>query len=166
MRVFIAVPILLLLVIFQSAIVSNFPLLHGTADVILITIIAWAIQKRVQTAWHWGVIGALLIGFVSDIPYLVPIIGYLLVVGLTLALRQRVWQVPFLAMLIAIFFGTVVVNLATIIVLRIKGTPLPILESINLVMLPSLLLNLLLSLPFYTLFSDLAKWLYPVELEM
>jgi len=166
MRVFLAVPILSLLVIFQSAIVSNFPLLHGTADLILISVIAWAIRKRVQTAYHWGIIGALLIGFVSDIPYLVPMIGYLLAVGLALALRQRVWQIPLVAMLVATFSGTLVINLGTIIALRIEGTPLPIVESINLIVLPSLLLNLLLSIPFYTLFGDLAKWLYPEELEM
>jgi hypothetical protein len=27
-------------------------------------------------------------------------------------------------------------------------------------------LNLLLALPFYAIFGDLAKWLYPEELEM
>jgi hypothetical protein len=32
--------------------------------------------------------------------------------------------------------------------------------------LPSLILNLLLAIPAYALFTDLAKWLYPEPLEV
>ena len=166
MKALLAVPILGSLIIFQSAVVSHYPLLHGTADLVLIAIVAWAIQKNVDSAWQWGIIGGLMIGFVSEIPLVVPLVSYLLAVGLTLALRQRVWQIPILAVLVATFFGTLAVNLATFTALRIGGTPLPVFESLNLVVLPSLVLNLLLSVPFYIFFGDLAKWLYPEELEM
>ena len=166
MKALLAVPVLGSLLIFQSAVVSQFPLLHGTADLVLIAVVAWAIQKNVESAWQWGIIGGLMIGFVSEIPLVVPLVGYLLAVGLTVALRQRVWQIPILAMLVATFFGTLAVNLATFTVLRIGGTPLPVFESLNLVVLPSLVLNLLLSFPFYIVLGDLAKWLYPEELEM
>ena len=166
MKVLLAVPVLGSLLIFQSAVVSQFPLLHGTADLVLIAIGAWAIQKNVESAWQWGIIGGLMIGFVSEIPLVVPLGSYLLTIGLAVALRQRVWQIPILAVLVATFFGTITVNLATFVALRIGGTPLPVLESLNLIVLPSLILNLLLSVPFYILLGDLAKWLYPDELEM
>lgn len=166
MKIVIAIPILSALLIFQSAVVSYFPLLSGTADLILVAVIAWAIQKRVQTAWHWGIIGGLMVGFVSAIPLVVPVVAYLLVIGLALAMRLRVWQAPILAMLVTTFIGTLVVNLASITILRIEGTPIPLLESLNIIVVPSLLLNLLIAIPFYALFGDLAKWLYPEELEM
>jgi hypothetical protein len=47
-----------------------------------------------------------------------------------------------------------------------KGVPLPINDSINLVILPSTLLNLLLALPIYAIVSDLAQWVYPEEVEV
>jgi hypothetical protein len=166
MKALLAVPVLGSLLIFQSAVVSNFPLLHGTADLVLIAIVAWAIQKNVDSVWQWGIIGGLMIGFVSEIPLVVPLVSYLLAVGLAVALRQRVWQIPILAVLVATFFGTLAVNLATFTALRIGGTPLPLFESLNLIVLPSLFLNLLLSVPFYIILGDLAKWLYPEELEM
>ena len=166
MTILIALPLLGALLVFQSAVVSRMPLLHGTADLVLLAIIAWALQKRVKTAWHWGIIGGLLVSFTSALPFGVVLGGYLLAVGLALALRSRVWQVPILAMLVTTFFSSMIAHLITLIVLRISGVSLPWLQTLNMVILPSVFLNLLLALPFYVLLGDLARWLYPEELEM
>jgi len=166
MTIVIAIPLLGALLILQSSVVSRVPLLHGTADLVLLAIIAWALQKRVQTAWHWGIIGGLLVSFASALPLGVVLGGYLLAVSLALTLRSRVWQVPILAMLVATFLGTIIAHLITLVVLRVSGVPLPWLQALNMVILPSVLLNLLLALPFYVLLGDLARWLYPAELEM
>jgi len=166
MATLLAFPILGILLVLQSAVFSQIPLLQGTTDLVLLALVAWSLQRRVQTAWQWGIIGGLLVGFVSAVPFVVYVVGYLLAVGLALLLRQRIWQVPLLAMFIATFFGTLVIHLATLVALRVSGTVLPLSASINLIILPSILLNLLLALPFFTLFSDLAKFLYPEELEM
>ena len=166
MATLLAFPILGSLLVLQTAILSQIPLLQGTTDLVLLAVVAWSLQRRVRTAWQWGIIGGLLVGFVSAVPFVVYIVGYLLAVGFSLLLRQRIWQVPLLAMFIATFFGTLVIHLATLVALRVYGTALPLGASINLIILPSILLNLLLALPFFTLFSDLAKILYPEELEM
>lgn len=166
MAILISIPILSTLLILQSAVLSRIPLLRGTADLVLLALVAWALQKRVQTAWHWGIIGGLLVSYVSAVPFGLPLIGYLLAVGLALALRGRVWQIPILAMFVATFFGTLIAQFATFVALQLLGTPLPWLETINLIILPSILLNLLLAIPFYTLLGDLANWLYPEELDM
>ena len=166
MATLLAFPILSILLVLQSAVFSQIPLLQGTTDLILLALVAWSLQRRVQTAWQWGIIGGLLVGFVSAVPFVVYVVGYLLTVGLALLLRRRIWQVPLLAMFIATFIGTLVIHLATLVALRVSGTVLPLSASINLIILPSILLNLLLALPFFTLFSDLAKFLYPEELEM
>ena len=165
MAVLIAAPILAALIILQTAVLSRIPLLHGTTDLVLVALLAWALQKRVRTAWFWAIMGGLLIGYVSALPFGAVVVGYLLAVGLAVLLKQRVWQVPILAMLVATLFGTLLVNLVVITALRIADTPLLFWEAINLVTLPSVLLNLLVAIPFYALFSDLAKWLYPEPLE-
>jgi hypothetical protein len=166
MTTLLAFPILGILLVLQSAIFSQIPLLQGTTDLVLLALVAWSLQRRVQTAWQWGIIGGLLVGFVSAVPFFVFIVGYLMAVGFSLLLRQRIWQVPLLAMFIATFFGTLFIQLVTLVTLRVSGTVLPIGASINLIILPSILLNLLLALPFFTIFSDLANFLYPEELEM
>ena len=164
MATLIAIPILGALLILQTAILSQVPLLRGTTDLVMVAIVAWSLQKSVKTAWQWGIIGGLLVSIVTALPFGVPIISYLLVVGIVLLLRQRVWQVPILAMFVATFLGTLITQTMAIAVLRFTGTPLAWLESVNMITLPSMLLNLVVAIPAFALFGDLARWLYPEEL--
>jgi len=166
MSILIAIPILILLVILQSAIVSLVPLLHGTADIVLLAVLAWAVQERVTTAWYWSAIGGLLISIASALPVGVALAGYFLATGTTILIRRWVWQVPFLAMLIATFFGTLITHALSIFTLNLTGTPIPWGEALNIITLPSLLLNLVLAIPIYALITDLANWVYPEEIEI
>jgi hypothetical protein len=166
MAVLLAVPILAGLLMIQTAVLSQIPLLHGTSDLVLVALIAWALQKRVRTAWHWALIGALLMTYISVLPPGIYLVGYLSAVGIALLLKQRVWQLPILAMLIATFTGAMLCQLITVIALRIVGVSLPFWDAINLVTLPSILLDLVLAVPFYAIFGDLAYYLYPEELEV
>jgi rod shape-determining protein MreD len=162
----IAIPILAVLSVLQSALLSRFQLLNGMPDLVLLVLLAWALQKRVTTAIQWGIIGGLMTQLFSAVPIGVPVLSYLLSIGLALFLRTRVWQVPILAMFIAVFAGTMISHMVSIIALQISGYAIPWNEAINLVTLPSLLLNLLLSLPAYLSMGELAGWLYPEELEV
>jgi rod shape-determining protein MreD len=163
MPILLALPILGSLVILQTAMVSQAQLLHGTADLILLVLVAWAIRPRVQTYWHWTILGGLLVSFVSALPFGVPFIGYGLTTALTLLFRRRVWKVPVLAMLTAVFFGTLITHTLSFVALWLTGVQLPLIDALNLVTLPSLVLNLLLAVPAYVLIGDLANWLYPIE---
>ena len=166
MALFFALPIFGLLAIFQSAVLSRLPLLHGTVDLILLVVIAWALQERVRVAWQWAVIAGIIVGYISAINIVIPVIGYLSVAVIAMLIRQRIWQVPILAMLAVTFVGTLLYNILTALYLSITGTPLPILETLNLVILPSILLNLLLSFPVYALVKDMSARLYPAEIEL
>src|SRR5512147_2494348 len=107
MRNLIAVPVILFAVILQSAIVSRVTLLSGADDLPLVMLAAWAMQDEVETAWHWAIASGLVVGFVSGIPWLVPVLGYLVVVGLAQMLQRSVWQAPLLAMFSVTFLGTI-----------------------------------------------------------
>jgi hypothetical protein len=39
-------------------------------------------------------------------------------------------------------------------------------QALNIVTLPSILMNLLFAIPVYALVSELADWLYPEEIEV
>lgn len=54
-------------------------------------------------------------------------------------------------------------DLFTLIMLNVLGTPLPIGDSLGLIVLPSMLLNLLFAVPVYVMIRDLAQWVSPVE---
>ena len=161
MRNVVAAPVIILAVLLQSAVVSRIALLSGIADLPLVMLAAWALQEGVDTAWHWAIAAGLLVGFVSGIPWFVPVISYILVVSLAQILQRRVWQAPLLAMFVVSFLGTIVVNLLSLITLRIFAIPLPIGDTLGLLTLPSVLLNLLLAIPVYAVMRDLARWVHP-----
>lgn len=163
MRNLIAYPLLGLAVIFQSAMVSQVKLISGYADLPLLILAAWALQERVKSAWHWAVVTCVMVGFVSNMPWPVVAAGYLGVVYLAQMLQRRVWQAPLLAMFSVIFMGTLFIHLLSFVVLRLSGTPFALSDVITLITLPSLLLNMLFSIPVYALVRDLARWVYPLE---
>ena len=165
MSAWISIPILSVLLIVQTVIVSRITLLHGSADLIMLAIVSWTLQKQVKTAWFWAILGGLLVGLVSSLPIIIPVLSFLSVVGIAVLLKQRVWQVPIFAMFVTMFIGTLVIQVMSLIALNFRGTPIEILDVLFLITLPSLLLNLLLAAPIYFLFGDLAKWLHPGELK-
>lgn len=161
MRNLIAVPVILLSVILQSAVISRIYLLSGIADLPLVMLAAWALQEEVDSAWHWAAATGLLVGFISGLPLVVPLFGYILVVMLAQMFQRRVWQAPLLAMFSITFLGTVILSLLSLGVLRFAGVPLPIGDVLGLLMLPAVLLNMLLAIPAYAVMRDLARWVYP-----
>ena len=162
MRNLVGIPIIILSVVLQSSIVSRVPLLSGTADLPLVILAAWALQDSVETSWHWALAAGLLVGFVSAIPFFVPIIGYLFIIFVARVFQARVWQTPLLAMFLVCLIGTAFYHIVSLGTLRILGTPLPILDSLGLFTLPSILLNLLLAIPVFAMMRDLARWVYPL----
>lgn len=159
-------PILLLALMLQSAVISRINLLYGSADLVLVILAAWALQGRIKNAWQWALAAGALVGFVSGLPWFVPLAGYLLVVGIARLLQRHVWQAPLLAMFTVSFVGTLFMHLLSLITLRLSGDPLPFGDSLSLITLPSILLNLFLAIPVYSLLKDLAGWLYPLEVEV
>jgi rod shape-determining protein MreD len=161
MRNLIAIPVLFLAVILQSAVVSRIYLLSGVADLPLVMLAAWTLQEHVDSSWHWAFSLGILVGFVSALPWYVPVISYVVVVALARMLQKRVWQAPLLAMFSVTFLGTVVLNLLTYLVMRIGGTDMPFEDVLGLLVLPGVLLNMLLAIPIYAIMRDLSRWVYP-----
>jgi rod shape-determining protein MreD len=154
-----------ILAILQSTIVSRMHLINGTADLILLFIIAWALQDRVESAWQWSVIGGILASLYSALPMGTLIVAYLFATGITRVLKRRIWKAPFLAMLAATFISTLVIQVISLVARLITGHNIPIISTFNIIILPGLLLNLILAIPIYSILRDVASWLYPEELK-
>ncbi len=163
MKELIALPLLSLILVFQMAIASQIPLLGGYADLMLIALAAWSIQERVETSWHWAILGGLLVGWTSALPWFVPLLGYLVMVALGRLLVRRIWQAPLLVIFIIVFFGSMTFHLLSVLTLGLLGSPIAIGDALSIVTLPSLLLNLFLAIPAYPIFRDLAVWVYDIE---
>ena len=158
-----AFPILAMVVILQTAVVARIQLLSGTADLMLVVLAAWALQEQVETSWHWAVLGGVMVALISGAPIAATIIGYLAVVGLARVVLKRVWELPILAMFFVTFIGTLLFQIIIFSALLVSGGSIPYEEAFSLVVLPSVLLNLFISLPVSVVMRDLALWMYPNE---
>lgn len=157
MAVILGIPVMILVVIFQTSIFRSLVLIHGTADLVLLVIIAVAIRRHSTVSFVWAFMGGLMVGFISGVPWFVFPLAYLGAAALARFLSSQVWQTPILAMFLTTLIGTVLSEGLQWATLRVQGVPLPMIESINLVLLPSSLLNLLLALPVYALVTDLTR---------
>ena len=137
MRNLVAIPVLFLAVILQSAVISRVYLLSGVADLPLVMLAAWALQESVDSSWHWAVALGILVGFVSALPWYVPVISYVVVVALAQILQRRVWQAPLLAMFSVTFLGTIILNILTYLVMQIGGVAMPVGDVLGLLVLPA-----------------------------
>jgi cell shape-determining protein MreD len=163
--ILIAIPLLISLLIVQLAVLGNLHILHGSADLVMLAITAWALYGRTKFIWVWAVFGGLLVSYISATPFFAPLAGYLLITGLVQIIKWRVWQTPLLVMFVATIIGTVILHVLYVLSLQITGSTLTWNQSFNQVTLPSILLNLVFSLPIYVLIKDLANWIYPTEVE-
>ena len=160
-----AIPVLIIITMLQIGIVSRMPLLHGTADLLLLAILGWTLQKRVRNGWFWAATAGVLIGLTSEISPFISILSYMLMAALVQFFKRQVWQAPLLVMLLLTLICTLLEQGITLTTLIIGGTPLPILDSLSLITLPSILLNLVLAVPIYIIMADLANWVFPEEIE-
>jgi len=151
--------------ILQTTVFSRITLIAGTADLILLFLIAWSLQERVKNAWIWAAISGVLISLVSAMPFFSPLIGYFGVVGISKLLQRRVWRIPILAMFIVTLLGTIFQHVVYVIALQVNGAHISWVQSFDTVILPSILLNLIFALPVFAVANDLVGRIYPLEVE-
>jgi rod shape-determining protein MreD len=163
MSVILSLPVLGLLTIIQSAVISRLPLNRGTADLVLVVLVAIALQKTVTVSWQWSLVGGLFVDFFSGLPFGIFTISYLIATGLALILRDRIWRFSFLMQLLVVLAGTILSHGITYLSLLFQGASLPFVTTLQAVTMPSIILNFMLSLPIFILTRDVIEQFNPVE---
>jgi rod shape-determining protein MreD len=163
MSVILSLPTLGLVAVLQSAVVSRLPLNNGTADLMLVLLVAIALQKGVTTAWQWSIVGGLLTDSLSGLPFGIFTFSYLLATALAVVLRERIWRFSFLMQLLVVLVGTVVSHGLAYLVLFLQGSTLDITSVLRVITLPSIILNFMLSVPIFILTRDVLEGFMPQE---
>ena len=158
----IAIPVLFISLLIQITAISRIPLVHGTADLVMLTLAAWGIQTKTNNTWIWALIGGLMTSLVTAVPWIAVISPYLVVAILAQSLHSRLWQSPILAMFLITILGTFVVQLTTLGFLNFNDIPVNLGLALEAIIIPSLILNLFLALPVYILIKDISEWVYPI----
>ena len=149
----------------QNSIITRLNMLYGAADLMMLVLLSWILQAESQKL-RWAVVVGLLVGISSALPFWLPVIGYLILAGMVSFVQQKLWQVPIWLLLISTFVGSFMIYGIETIYLWVSGVPLDLVQVLNIVILPSLVLNMLMVLPVYGLVGEVAKTVYPREVEI
>ncbi len=150
-----------LLLTVQMAIVSQLRLLQGHADLMLLGLLYWHLHEDLPGGRLWAVLAGALVGWASALPWPVALVAYSAFGLLTQALRNQLWSRSFLTAFVLIGLGTLLTQGMAWVGLRFIGRTITWPEALNLVILPSLLLNLLFALPVHALIDEIAAWVTP-----
>ncbi len=131
----------------------------------MVAVITWGFQDRVENQWLWAVVAGLLVSFTSAVPFFIPLITYLLVTWMVRILKGRIWQLPIMSLLLITIIGTTILHILSLIALRFSGVDLVFSEVIQVILLPSIFLNLIFAIPLYWFMKDFSKWVYPLKVD-
>jgi hypothetical protein len=149
-----AFPIIIISMMLQLVVMNKLPLLYGYADIVLLVLIIYAMHPRTENAWFWMILAGFVYGYISKLPFIIPLIVFGIIILSANFIKKRIWQMPILAYLFLVIGGTFFYQIMSLISLKFFGSALPIMESINLIVIPSVLLNLIFSIPIYYIFND------------
>ena len=147
------IPIFLIAGIIQISIFGNISLLGGRADLMLLCIIAWSINDRTKYSWILVILSGLIMSYLSAMPMNGFLWMYLLVWGIIRFIKTKIWEMP-------LILGSLITNIGTLGLLFLRGASIRLIDAVSQILIPSLGLNVLLSIPVYALLNDVVNTIY------
>jgi len=154
--IYLVVPLLAVVAILQTTIVPGLAVWGVFANLPLLVVVSWSLLRGPREGAVWGFIAGLMVDLLSGAPFgaatlSLIIVGFLTGLGETAVFRTRI-ALPMVAMLLA----TIVYDLLFLLVVQISGQPVTWLDSVFRIVLPSAILNAVLTpIVFLTM-----RWLY------
>jgi len=161
MRTLVAILLLLGATLLQITLLPRIRLLQGSLDLVLLTLVIWILQEENRPDWRLGLAAGAMVGYASALPDLLLVAGYTLAALACREIQRRIWKMPLLTMLTSTLLGTLIVHLLTLGYLWLSDNPIKPVDAFNLIILPTILLNLILLLPINALISELNKMIAP-----
>jgi hypothetical protein len=157
----------LIIAMLQLGIFSNIQILAGKVDLLMLGVIAWIIQKKTEMIdiIIFSIITVFFIYLISAEPIIIILGLYSILVFVVFWSKNNIQQLPIVSMLIFsavfTFFHLVIFGFY----LQLSGIPMVAEEVFQSVILPSMIINLISSIPMYLLVNELHRWVYPLAEE-
>lgn len=166
MAYLIGVPLLALLSVIQSTVLSHLQLFEGRPDLVLLAVVGWSLTGRTEEAMVWGMIGGLFLDLLSGLPFGSSAIALILVAFLVSLSEGRFWEAHLLMPLSATLVASLTFHILGMGAVLLTGRALDPSLALTRVILPSTFLNLVLALPTAQLAGGLRDRLFPPEVEI
>jgi rod shape-determining protein MreD len=163
MAYLVGLPLLGLLAILQSAVLSHVGLLDGRPDLVLLAVVGWSLTGRWREAMIWGFAGGFLLDLLSGIPFGTSAVALVVVASVASLLEGRFWEANLLIPLGVMLFASLAYHGILLGVLVLAGRPIDLGMAAGRVILPSTFLNLVFAIPAAQVVASLARSLFPPE---
>ncbi|HWS23953.1 MAG TPA: hypothetical protein VN226_05930 [Anaerolineales bacterium] len=159
MRSFIILPILAIGIILQSAVLGRFSLLAGKADLLLLILISWNLNKDDKAFYLWAIFAGALYALYSATQIFMPFILYVFVSAITRKIKSMTYHLPIFLLILSTLVGSVVFYGLTMAQAWIfSGFQVNLSEMFWQIMIPSMFLNLVLILPVNSIVKEFARF--------
>ncbi len=159
----IAVPLLALVAVLQSAVLRQIEFAGGNLDLLLLVVLCWS-MLRPEEGLVWAAVGGLVADLLSGGPFGATAIVLLVTALAAGQVQGRLWgRHPLIIMGLALL-GTGTSHLLGLAILGLTGRPLDVGYTLAYVTLPTAFINVALVLPVYSALRALDRATRPREL--
>lgn len=163
-HIYIAIPVMALLAIVESSVLSRFPVAGVTPQLLFVVALGWGIHRGLEEGLIWAFIAGLFTDLFSLAPLGISSLAFMAGVGVPLMLQQvlpprRLPVAMFLAAL-----GTVIYLSVYALALRVFGFGTSLRGLID--TLPLIIFHAVLIVPVYLLLASLLRMLRPRRVEL
>lgn len=160
LEVIVGLPIFAIAAFLQVTIFSKIRLVNGAVNLVMLCLIVWSINSSTRYSWIMAVWSGLLMSYVSAMPLKSYMWFNLGVWGFIWLIKKRIWQMPIILTLFVTIVSTLLEALLTLALLTLQGANLDYVLSLNRVIVPSLIMNLLFIIPVYAFLNDVINTIY------
>ena len=168
MRKIFIILFVLIVSMLQLGIFSHIQVLSGKIDLIMLGAIAWTLQKRTGfiDVLIYAFLCVLFLFLISAEPLIILVILYTFIALFVYWSKNNIQQIPIVSMLIFTTIFTFIHLSIFGFYLQLFGTNLDAIEVFQIVILPSIMINLVAAIPIFLLTNELQHLVYPLVEEV
>lgn len=161
---YIALPVMVLLAIIQTAILPRFPVAGVAPQILFLVALAWGLLRGLREGLIWAFIAGIWVDLFSLAPLGVSSLAFMVALAATIPLQQVLPPRRLLSAILLTGLGTLIYLLVYLATLRVFGHTISLNGLIEL--LPIFLLNLILIAPIYLSLQMILRAFRPRALEI
>ncbi len=144
---FLAFPILGLAAILQVTFMPQIRLFGGQPDLIMLLVMAWIITSPLEEAVTWAFVGGIAVDLLSAAPRGSSVLGLLILVFIIEQLKGQLVDLNIIVVFGLVLLGTLIQQITLLTILALNGFTIRPIEQFFYIVVPSLIYNLIFSLP-------------------
>lgn len=156
MTIYLVVPLLVIGAVLQTTIMPHVAIWGVFGDLPLLLVVSWSLLRGAREGVIWGFIGGLAVDVLSGAPFGAATLSLVAVALLSGLGQVTVFRTHIALPLVVMFLSTLLYDLIFLLVVRISGQTVAWVESLLRIILPSAVLNAVLT----PIVFSMMRWSY------